>query len=70
MSFKRFLSALVTPAGLRTVVACLAFEALVVLVLYYFTHSLAGSIILSIVALGPASLFVAAPIYRYFSKVR
>ena len=46
----------------------MALEAFILLVLHYFTHSLAGSIILSIVALGPVSLFVGAPIYRYFSK--
>ena len=45
-------------------------EALVFVLLYALTGSLAGSIIISIVALGPLSLFFAVPIYRHFSRSR
>jgi hypothetical protein len=65
-----FLMKLSSPAGIRTVIACLCLESLVLVVLYFFTRSLAGSVIISIIALGPLSLFFAGPIYRRFSKSR
>ena len=67
---KSLIAKVASPAGLRTLGACVCLEALVLVLLYAGTGSLAGSIIISIVALGPLSLFFALPIYRYFSRLR
>jgi hypothetical protein len=65
-----FFAKVVSPPGLRTIGACVGLEALVLALLYYLTRSLAGSIIISIVALGPLSLFIALPLYRHFSRAK
>ena len=65
-----FLAKVTSPAGLRTVGACLGMEALVLAFFYILTGSLSLSVIISIVALGPLSLFFALPVYRHFSQPR
>lgn len=66
----RFVGKALSPAGLRAFGACLLLEALVLAALYYVTRSLAGAIIISVVALGPLSLFLALPLYRHFKRSR
>ena len=63
-----FFSKAFPPAGLRTLAICLLIEALLLTVLYLFTSSVAGSVILSVFIFGPVSLFVAAPIYRRLTR--
>ena len=65
-----FLAKVLSSPGLRTIGVCVGLEALVMALLYYVTRSLVGSIIISVVALGPLSLFIALPVYRHFSKGR
>jgi len=67
---KTVLAKITSPAGLRAVAACVCLELLVLALLYSLTRSLSLSIILSVVALGPLSLFFALPIYRHFSRGR
>ena len=67
---QNFFAKVISPAGIRTVGACICLEALVLVALYFFTDSLAGSIIISIVALGPLSLFFAVPIFRRLNRPR
>lgn len=69
-TLKSFIAKVVSPAGLRAVAACLCMEALVLALLFALTGSFGISISISIVALGPLSLFFALPIYRHFSQSR
>jgi hypothetical protein len=63
-------SRLRSAALLQTVLICGVVEALVLVVLHYWTNSWGGAVVLSIVALGPLSLWFARPLYRYLLQAR
>ena len=55
-------------ALLQTVLICGVVEVLVLVLLQQWTKSWGGAVVLSIIALGPLSLWFARPLYRYLLR--
>ena len=64
--FERALSA----PFLLTLAACLVLEVLILLVVYSHYESLLGSLAFSVIVFGPASAWVAPPLYRYLLRAQ
>ncbi len=54
----------------KTVLSCCALEALALVFFQYWTKSWAGAVVLSIIVLGPLSLWFARPLYRYWRRAK
>ena len=67
---KQLLERVLSAPFLLTLAACLVLEALILLVLYSHYESLLDSLAFSIIILGPASAWVAPPLYRHLVRAQ
>ena len=55
-------------AGLQTIAACIIIEALLILIVFQFSGSLLGALVLTLLVIGPVSVYLAPPLYRYLVR--
>lgn len=65
---KSFFASLLTMEAVLTLGVCVALEALILFIVYPYFHDIVGAFAFSFIVLGPVSLLLGPPLYRYLAR--